>query len=93
MSCAVALAVMEVLERDNLRDHATRVGNHLLNSLKQLMNKHSLIGDVRGIGLFVGIELVKDREKRTPATEEAQHIVTRYCKNEVILCCLLCHSI
>lgn len=87
VSCAVAKAVMEVLERDNLRDHATRVGNHLLNSLKQLMNKHSLIGDVRGIGLFVGIELVKDREKRIPATEEAEHIVSRMKEEMILLSC------
>lgn len=68
---------MEVLERENLRDHATRVGNYLMNSLRQLMIKHRIIGDVRGVGLFVGIELVTDRKKRTPATAEAQHVVTR----------------
>lgn len=78
MSCAVAKTVMEVIERENLRDNATKVGNHLLNSLRQLMNKHQLIGDVRGVGLFIGIELVTDRVKRIPATAEAQHVVSRY---------------
>lgn len=77
MSCAVAKTVMEVIERENLRDHATKVGNHLLNSLRQLMNKHELIGDVRGIGLFVGIELVTDRTTKIPATVEAEHVVCR----------------
>lgn len=77
MSCAVAKTVMEVIERENLRDHATKVGNYLLNSLRQLMNKHELIGDVRGIGLFVGIELVTDRTTKIPATVEAEHIVCR----------------
>uniref|UniRef100_A0A1B6KV85 Uncharacterized protein n=2 Tax=Graphocephala atropunctata TaxID=36148 RepID=A0A1B6KV85_9HEMI len=84
VSCTVAKTVMEVIERENLRDHATKVGNHLLNSLRQLMSKHQLIGDVRGVGLFVGIELVTDRVRKTPATAEAQHIVSRM-KEEHIL--------
>ncbi|GLG98063.1 Uncharacterized protein GBIM_04699 [Gryllus bimaculatus] len=84
VSCAIANAVIDVLEKEKLRDHATRVGNHLLNLARQLATKHTLIGDVRGVGLFVGIELVKDRESRTPATAEAQHIITRM-KEEFIL--------
>ncbi|KAK7869827.1 hypothetical protein R5R35_008046 [Gryllus longicercus] len=84
VSCAIANAVIDVLEKEKLRDHATRVGNHLLNLARQLATKHILIGDVRGVGLFVGIELVKDRESRTPATAEAQHIITRM-KEEFIL--------
>ena len=78
MSCAVAISVLEVLERQKLRENATRVGNHLLNLLRQLQLKHPIIGDVRGVGLFTGIELVKDRETRIPATAEAQHILSRY---------------
>uniref|UniRef100_A0A1B6E588 Alanine--glyoxylate aminotransferase 2-like n=2 Tax=Clastoptera arizonana TaxID=38151 RepID=A0A1B6E588_9HEMI len=85
VSCAVAKSVMEVLERENLRDHAIRVGNYLLNSLRQLMLKHNIIGDVRGIGLFIGIELVLDRVKRTPATAEAQHIVSRMKEEHILL--------
>lgn len=77
MSCAVAIAVMDIVERQKLREHATRVGNHLLNSLRQLALKHPIIGDVRGVGLFIGIELVEDVETRIPATAKAQHIVSR----------------
>lgn len=77
VSCTVAQTVIDIIERDNLRDNATKVGNHLLNSLRQLMNKHQIIGDVRGVGLFIGIELVSDREKRIPATAEAQHVISR----------------
>ncbi|XP_049839811.1 5-phosphohydroxy-L-lysine phospho-lyase-like [Schistocerca gregaria] len=84
VSCAVANAVMDVLERENLREHATRVGNHLLNLMRQLANKHHIIGDVRGVGLFVGVELVRDRETREPATAEAQHVISRL-KEECVL--------
>ncbi|KAJ9580175.1 hypothetical protein L9F63_004192, partial [Diploptera punctata] len=84
VSCAVAISVLEVLERQKMRENATRVGNHLLNLLRQLQQKYSIIGDVRGVGLFTGIELVKDRETRIPATAEAQHIISRM-KEEYIL--------
>ncbi|XP_067008883.2 ethanolamine-phosphate phospho-lyase isoform X2 [Anabrus simplex] len=84
VSCAVASAVIDVLEKEQLREHATRVGNYLLNLARQLAAKHTIIGDVRGIGLFVGIELVKDRESRAPATAEAQHVITRM-KEEFVL--------
>nr|CAD7201602.1 unnamed protein product [Timema douglasi] len=82
VSCAVASAVMDVIEHEKLRENAVRVGNHLLNSARQLAAKHPLIGDVRGVGLFVGIELVKCREARTPATAHAQHVITRYASLE-----------
>jgi ethanolamine-phosphate phospho-lyase len=77
VSCAVANAVIDVLERQKLCENATRVGNHLLNSLRQLALKHPIIGDVRGVGLFIGIELVEDQDTRIPATAIAQHIVSR----------------
>ncbi|XP_026677848.1 ethanolamine-phosphate phospho-lyase [Diaphorina citri] len=77
VSCAVANAVMEVLETENLREHALDVGNQLLEGLRSLMARYPLIGDVRGIGLFVGVELVTCRKQKTPATSEAQHVITR----------------
>lgn len=80
MSCAAAMAVMTVVERDNLMEHADKVGSYLLKELTDMMERHSLIGDVRGIGLFIGIELVTDRANRTPATAQAQHVITRYDK-------------
>lgn len=84
MSCAVANTVMEVIERQGLQQHAAKVGNHLLSELYQLAKRRKLIGDVRGVGLFIGIELVRDRKIRTPATAEAMHIVSRM-KEEKIL--------
>uniref|UniRef100_A0A3B1K380 5-phosphohydroxy-L-lysine phospho-lyase n=1 Tax=Astyanax mexicanus TaxID=7994 RepID=A0A3B1K380_ASTMX len=77
VSCAIGLAVLDVIEKEDLRGNAVRVGNHLKDLLKQLQIKHPIIGDVRGAGLFVGFELVKDRVDLTPATEEAALLIRR----------------
>ncbi|XP_033230316.1 5-phosphohydroxy-L-lysine phospho-lyase isoform X2 [Belonocnema kinseyi] len=84
VSCAIANAVMDVIEKENLQEHALKVGTYLLEELKKLQKRHKIIGDVRGAGLFVGIELVKDRMNRTPATAEAKQVVMRM-KDEKIL--------
>jgi len=75
VSCAAGLAVLEVLEREELQAHALRVGDRLLESLRSLMYSHSIVGDVRGSGLFLGVELVKDRSTREPATATAGAVV------------------
>src|SRR5213594_283487 len=62
VACAAGLAVLDVLEEENLQQHALRVGEHLTESLRALQTRHALIGDVRGSGLFLGIDLVLDRE-------------------------------
>lgn len=67
-----------------MRENAVAVGTHLLAALNKLKDKHSIIGDVRGVGMFIGIDLVKDRVSREPATAEAQHIISRL-KQELIL--------
>jgi 4-aminobutyrate aminotransferase-like enzyme len=85
VSCAVANAVMEVIERENLQEHALKVGNHLMSELKKLGKRRSLIGDVRGAGLFVGIELVLDRKSRTPAVAEAKYVVYRMKEEKIIV--------
>lgn len=85
MSCAVANAVMEVVERENLQEHALKVGNHLLSELNKLAKRRPIIGDVRGAGLFVGIELVLDRKRRTPATAEAKYVVYRMKEQKIIV--------
>lgn len=84
VSCAVGNAVLDIIEEEKLLDNAKAVGNSLLAGLEQLKEKHSLIGDVRGVGMFIGVDLVKDRTTREPATAEAQHIITRL-KQERIL--------
>ncbi|XP_067852380.1 5-phosphohydroxy-L-lysine phospho-lyase-like [Heptranchias perlo] len=85
VSCAIGLAVLEVIEKEDLRGNAIRVGTYLLNLLNEQKAKHPIIGDVRGIGLFIGVELVKDRQQRTPATEEAQYLITRLKKEFILL--------
>jgi 4-aminobutyrate aminotransferase-like enzyme len=75
VSCAIGLAVLDEVFEKNLQSHALEVGELMLARLKELMAKHEIIGDVRGSGLFLGVELVRDRTKLDPATEEADFIV------------------
>ena len=77
VSCAVGMAVLDVIENENLQQHALEVGNYLLSQLTALKDGHSIIGDVRGIGLYVGVELVRDDKTLEPATNEAKYIVER----------------
>ncbi|XP_029452358.1 ethanolamine-phosphate phospho-lyase [Rhinatrema bivittatum] len=85
VSCAIGLAVLDVIEKEELRANATKVGNYLMELLHEQKEKHPLIGDVRGVGLFVGVDLVKDRQKRTPATAEAQHIIYKLKEQRILL--------
>lgn len=77
VSCAVGLTVLEVVREEELQRHALEVGEYLLEGLRRLMSKHEVIGDVRGSGFFIGVELVLDRDSRKPATETAQDVVNR----------------
>jgi 4-aminobutyrate aminotransferase-like enzyme len=77
VACAAGLAVLDVLRDEALQDRALRVGNYWMSELKKLQECHRLIGDVRGSGLFLGIDLVRDRDSREPATEEADYVVNR----------------
>jgi alanine-glyoxylate transaminase/(R)-3-amino-2-methylpropionate-pyruvate transaminase len=73
--CAQGMAVLEVIEREKLQRNSLTIGNRLLAGLNQLKEKYKLIGDVRGKGLLVGIELVKDRQSKEPAKEECAQIL------------------
>ena len=77
VACAAGLAVLDVVHDEALQDHALRVGKYWMAELKKLQECHRLIGDVRGSGLFLGIDLVRNRETREPATEEADYVVNR----------------
>jgi 4-aminobutyrate aminotransferase-like enzyme/Ser/Thr protein kinase RdoA (MazF antagonist) len=77
VSCAAGLAVLDVLEEEQLQQNALRVGNGLFSRLKRLEERHPLIGDVRGFGLFLGLDLVRDRATREAATEEASYVCNR----------------
>ncbi len=84
VSCAIGLAVLNVIETEGLQHNALTVGNHLKQGLETLMTTHSLIGDVRGMGLFLGVELVVDRETLEPATDIARRVIEEM-KNRGIL--------
>jgi 4-aminobutyrate aminotransferase-like enzyme len=75
VSCAIGLAVLDVLEADQLPQHAADVGTYFTSCLTQLATRHPAIGDVRGRGLFLGVELVTDRTTREPATRWAAQVV------------------
>jgi 4-aminobutyrate aminotransferase-like enzyme/Ser/Thr protein kinase RdoA (MazF antagonist) len=77
VSCAVGLAVLDVLREEKLQSNALRVGQLLLLEFKELQRRHPLIGDVRGSGLFLGLDLVRSQVAREPAPNQASYIVNR----------------
>ena len=85
VSCAVGLAVLDVVQEERLQDHAAAVGASLLEALRRLAARHPLIGDVRGSGLFLGVELVKDRETLEPAAADASDVVNRMRERGILL--------
>lgn len=72
--CAQGKAVLEVIDREGLQANSLNVGTYLQTGLRQLAEKHTIIGDVRGKGLMLGVELVKDRTTKAPAKEETLRI-------------------
>lgn len=77
VACAAGLAVLDVLRDEKLPQNSQRVGRHLLGKLSALMGRHGIIGDVRGAGLFLGVELVRDRASLEPADAEASYVTNR----------------
>uniref|UniRef100_A0A6U0TKB8 alanine--glyoxylate transaminase n=1 Tax=Polytomella parva TaxID=51329 RepID=A0A6U0TKB8_9CHLO len=75
VSSAGGLATLKVLERDGYMANSHDVGEYLMGKLKGLQAKHDVIGDVRGAGLMLGVELVKDRQMKTPASEETAKVM------------------
>ena len=75
VSCAVGLAVLDVIEQEGLVENAANVGKYVLQGFQDLQAKHEVIGDVRGRGLFFGIDLVSDRETKEPDAGSAKRVV------------------
>ena len=77
VACAAGLAVLKVVEEENLQERTLRVGNYLKESLLSLQGQYPIIGDVRGSGLFLGVDLVLDQVTRSAATAQAAYVVNR----------------
>jgi 4-aminobutyrate aminotransferase-like enzyme len=82
VSCAIGLKVLEVVQEEKLQAHAFDIGKRLLTGLRELQQRHEIIGDLRGSGLFLGVELVRDR---VPATAEAARIVNQMRERGILL--------
>ena len=77
VSMAQGLATLDVLLEDNVQQHAADVGGYLKQGLEDLQSRHAIVGDVRGQGLMLGMELVTDRDAKTPATAETAKVHER----------------
>src|SRR5205085_9014552 len=73
VSCAIGHAVLDVVRDEKLQEHALRIGERLLNGLRPLVDRQALVGDVRAAGLFLRVELVRDRKAPQPAEPEASY--------------------
>jgi len=84
-SCSAALATIDVIEEENLMEHTWKLGEYVKERFKKMQDEYELIGDVRGIGLSIGIDLVKDRNTRERAGEAAAKICYRCWEKGLIL--------
>ena len=85
VSCAAGRAVLRVIEDDKLMQNAKKTGGRLMSRLHELADKHTVIGNFRGRGLMVGVEIVKDRSTKEPAMEEAAQITEQIKDNGIIV--------
>ena len=85
LSCMIGCEVLTIVDEEGLQANAATVGEHLLAGLRALQQRHPVIGDVRGMGLFVGVEMVCDRETLEPATEAASHIANRLREHRILI--------
>jgi alanine-glyoxylate transaminase/(R)-3-amino-2-methylpropionate-pyruvate transaminase len=77
VSCAIGKAVLEVIDRENLQKNCLEMGTLIMEGLEKLMSRYDVIGDVRGKGLMIGVELVKDRNTKEPAKDECVRVFER----------------
>ena len=85
VACAAALAVLDVLENEGLQDNALQVGANLLKRLQPLKERCALVGDIRGSGLFIGIEIVDDPKTRTPDAQMASVVFNALRENNILV--------
>ena len=75
VACAAASAAIEFIEEENLLENATNLGNYALKRMREIKKRYAIVGAVRGLGLLMGMELVKDRKSKEPATEVAEKVM------------------
>ena len=85
VSCAAALAVMDIMKRDDYAGKARHIGEVVMKRYKELQEKYPVIGDVRGLGAMIGIELVKDKETKEPATELTAKLIQNAIQKGLLL--------
>ena len=85
VSCAVGAAVLDVIDDESLLSNAAHVGRHMLSRLRELQDRHECMGDVRGQGLYIGVDLVGDRTTKSPATALAADVVNAMRERGVLL--------
>ena len=85
ISCASASAVIDIIKKEKLLDNAVRQGNYLIKRLNEMKNKYSIIGDVRGKGLMIGVEIIKNIDTEEPGKTEAEEIVLKCWKRGLTL--------
>jgi 4-aminobutyrate aminotransferase-like enzyme len=85
VGCAVALENIRLIKERNLLENARIMGNYMLAGMKDLMRRHPLLGEVVGVGLVLGAELVRNRKTKEPASEETQQLVQECLRRGVLI--------
>ena len=85
LSCVAAMAVIDTIKEQNLLENAARQGNYIMKRLRELAEQSEIIGDVRGKGLMIGVEIVEDKDSKKPAPNLAKEIMMRSWKRGVAI--------
>ncbi len=85
VSCAIGREVLKIIKEEDLQNHALDVGNYLIEGLKELQQNYPVIGDIRGHGLFLGFELIKDPKSLDPGAEEATYLANRMKERGILM--------
>ena len=85
LSCLIANEVLKIVDDENLKSNAKKMGDILINELNKLKFKFPIIGDVRGLGLFLGVEIVNNIETKEPDTQKADYICNRLREKNILI--------
>lgn len=85
IACAAALATIDYIEQERLSERAAKIGDTVMGRLREMQQKYPLIGDIRGLGAMIAIELVKDRETKEPAKHETAQVITECLQQGLVM--------